>query len=336
MTKSTVAEQSLPACLYCSNHAYSPHIENVEDRLRFVPGLWSFYRCQHCGSAMLSPHPKPTDTAAFYPPEYTFSVEGDQPSWIKRLYAALEYRFYFRPQYKAQVRRVIASIGDRSYTPKGKSLLDIGCGRGLRLVAFREQGFNIHGFDFQQSDVDYLNKKHGISASAGDVMEIGRYFPENSFDVVTAFYILEHVSDVGSILNQCFKLLKPGGWFVCAVPMIDGIQAGVFGRRWLNVTEAPRHLSLPSQLGLKKALSRACFEQVSIKPESLTLCAGVAGLSLFPEAAGAHFYGKSRIKSFLLRALAAITSLVFIPICFVENKLLRRPAHGLVVARKPL
>jgi SAM-dependent methyltransferase len=332
------AKENLPPpnCLWCSGDSHEELVTDIRDRLQYAPGLWSYQQCTRCGSAVLTPHPTHEETATFYPKAYTFGVDEQQPSRLKQLLTAIEYRCFFKPQYDGQVKNILRETNLKS-SPSHSSprrLLDIGCGRGLRLLSFRDQGFDVHGFDFQLEDVDYLWKKHKISATAGDVAKISNYFPAASFDVVSAFYLLEHVSDVESILRQCYELLKPGGWLVGAVPLVDSFQAKFFHRNWLNITEAPRHLSLPSCKGVQQACNNSGYEGVKITPDALSLCAGVAGLSLFPSAAGAHFYGGSKLKPILSRGLAAAVAALFLPWCAVENYVLGSPSHGIIFARK--
>ncbi len=323
----------LPACLYCAGEAYEPRYDHIEDRLRYVPGKWAFHRCVTCGSVTLAPHPRPEGLAAFYPPVYSFTPELGEQSWFKRWLARAEYRFFFSPQFEAQARRVLRGTGQRDV--RGQRLLVVGCGRGLRLLAFRRRGFEVQGMDFQPEVVDYLRNQLGIEAVCTDVEGLTRHFSEGSFDLVTAFCVLEHVPDVAAVLRSCRQLLKPGGWFVGTVPLIDSFQAWLFGRRWIDVTEAPRHLSLPSREGLAVVCRRAGFESVAVRPDSTWTCAGLAALSMFPGASTTHLYGGGKLRGLATRLLAGLASVLAIPWTLAENYLLHRPARGMVFARKP-
>lgn len=325
--------QRLPPCLYCSDHSYEPLFDNVHDRLGYVPGHWAFWRCLQCGSAMLSPFPKPDDLVSYYPPAYSFTPELGQESAVKRLLARLEYRLFFQPQYEAQARRVFRGILWERMPER--RLLDVGCGRGLRLLAFRRHGFEVQGVDFQPEVVAYVTNQLGIRAVCTDVAGLPQSFPRASFDLITAFYLLEHVTDVAATLSSCLQLLKPGGWFVGAVPLVDSLQARLFQERWMNVTEAPRHLSLPSQEGIKRVCRRVGFDKVAIRPDSAFACAAIVGLSLVPGAATTHLYGGASPRRALARLLAGAVTVLSVPWCLVDNHLRRRPALGMVFAQRP-
>jgi hypothetical protein len=153
------------SCLYCGGSDTEPLYSGVKDRLGFVPGERAFSRCKKCGSAVLDPQPAASELSAFYPPVYSFTLELGKGSRFKRFLSSMEYHLYFRPQYKAQVRRVMRACGLKR--GDGKTLLDIGCGRGLRLLEFRRLGFDVRGFDLQEDVVRYLRDELKIPAECG-------------------------------------------------------------------------------------------------------------------------------------------------------------------------
>ena len=138
----------------------------------------------------------------------------------------LEYHCFFRPIYESQARACSRDIAWDGST--GKRLLDVGCGTGLRLLAFRRRGFEVEGMDFHPESVEYLRRRHGVAAVCTDVDGLQGHFAAASFDVITAFHVVEHVPDVLALFRSCWTLLKPGGHFAGAVPLLDCIQALVW------------------------------------------------------------------------------------------------------------
>jgi SAM-dependent methyltransferase len=214
-------------------------------------------------------------------------------------------------------------------------LLDFGCGRGLRLLAFRELGFDVHGVDFQPEAVDYVSRQLHLPATCCDVDQLDDVFTPESFDIVTAFYVVEHVLDVQQLVSKCAGLLKPGGCFVAAVPFCDSGQAGLLRSKWSQVTEAPRHVSLPSCRAMELVARRVGLGQIRIAPDSLRNSAGALSLSLVPGSATDSSYGAPGVVSVLRRLAGSLIAAAAVPWCLFENVFLNKPAMGVVFAWKP-
>jgi len=333
-TATVPAAQRNVACLYCCGTKLRPHFRDVKDRLRYVPGAWTFDRCEDCQSLLLAPFPETQAIAGFYPPVYSFSLDLDNQNAIRRWLGWLEYRLFYGLQYQAQAAQVLKGISWRG--DRGLRLLDIGCGRGLRLEAFHRLGFEVKGLDLQPEVVEYVRSRLGLEANVGGTDSLATEIAPESCDVVTAFYLLEHVPNVQEVLAGCLRVLRPGGWFVGVVPICDGLQAQLFGQRWLHVTEAPRHLSLPSRGGLLVAAERAGYEDLRLRSDVVLNCAGIVAGSLLPGSDLTSAYGRKRWLGPMIRRLAGgVCAIASIPFCVAENYLLSRTSHAMLLARKP-
>jgi SAM-dependent methyltransferase len=322
-----------PPCLYCGKSDFAPLFSGLNDRLGFVPGDWAYVRCQVCGSANLRPFPRAEDVPGFYPPVYTFSPELARGR-LQRLWANCEYRLLFRPIYRAQVNTVERHVGGNG--TNRRRLLDVGCGRGLRLLEFRRRGFDVHGMDFVQDSVDYLRENHNVPGVCTDIAGLPHAFTQESFDVVTAFAVVEHLIDVVSAIRTCLSLVRRGGWLVLQMPFIDSVQASVFRKRWQPVVEAPRHITLPTVKGVRLAFSRVGVDQgdVHFVSESALANGAVIPISLFSHSSTTHVFGRPSIWHALSRVAAGALILPMWPWGAVENWILRRPAQWLVLVRK--
>lgn len=320
---------ALQPCPYCGSMQRSRLFSDVRDRLEHAPGQWAFDRCQECGAAQLYPTPSHEALPGFYPPIYSFTPEMGKPTALKRFLAQLEYRLFYLPQYEAQVSIVCNQVGS---IRAGARLLDVGCGRGLRLDGFRRRGYEVWGSDFQPEVVQELRAR-GFQAVVSDIDHLTEHFHPDTFDLITAFYLLEHVPHVLQTVQQAMTLLKPGGWLAAAVPLIDGAQARWFGRKWIHVGEAPRHLTLPSSTGLKRVMQQAGYTAITLRPDAALNCAGVMASSLIPEASLTHAYGRGG-WAMLRRLLGGAITLLATPAAWAENHVLRRPSHGIIFGRK--
>ncbi|KAJ6601182.1 UbiE family methyltransferase [Mycena vulgaris] len=97
-------------------------------------------------------------------------------------------------------------------------ILDVGCGPGTitadlaRLVP----AGHVTGIDHSASDVLQKAREAGaaqgianITYALGDVLALG--FPDNSFDIVHAHQVLQHVADPVRALREMVRVAKPGG-----------------------------------------------------------------------------------------------------------------------------
>ncbi len=105
--------------------------------------------------------------------------------------------------------------GLRRYGPSGGRVLDIGCGTGCLLRRLSERGFGVAG-------VDAHPEAAAQAREAGFEVVEGRFeegmFPEESFDLVIARSVLEHVPEPTMLLSAMADLLKPGGVVALEVP----------------------------------------------------------------------------------------------------------------------
>lgn len=282
---------------------------------------------------MLQPFPRTEELPAFYPPVYTFSPELAKSS-LKRLLSSVEYRLFFRPIYRAQVRIVDRHVRSRDRKP-GK-LLDIGCGRGLRLLDFQRLGYGVHGMDFVADSVEYVQNTLGIPAVSSDAGNLADCFPPHTFDVITAFHVVEHVTELDSAMRAVRRLLRPGGWFAAAVPLVDSPQSRVLGKRWIAVADAPRHVAVPSRLGMKKLCNRYGFDPASlvIAADSALSNAALIPMSLLPGSSTTDSYSGGRLLATAQRLIAAACTFPAWLAAFTEN-LLATPGQCIALMQKP-
>lgn len=107
-------------------------------------------------------------------------------------------------------------------------LVDLGCAYGPMLAAARERGYRVRGVDYFEGAVDYVREELGIHAIAGDICAEG--LPERlevveSADIVTMWYVIEHLRDLTPLLRNVVRMLRPGGLFAFSTPNASGVSA---------------------------------------------------------------------------------------------------------------
>jgi len=99
--------------------------------------------------------------------------------------------------------------------------LDFGCGSGVMLPFLARQSKQALGLDVELLAYRTMSRRMNFPANI-EVHDANLHplnsLPANSFDLVTALDVLEHVSDLPSTLRDLFRLLRPGGWLVVSGP----------------------------------------------------------------------------------------------------------------------
>ncbi|MBZ0252726.1 MAG: class I SAM-dependent methyltransferase [Candidatus Methylomirabilis sp.] len=94
-------------------------------------------------------------------------------------------------------------------------ILDVGCGTGMNMDGLAEFG-TVYGMDGSQLALEFCRKRGFERLTMGHMYEIP--FSEKSFDLVTAFDVVEHEEDDRATLRGFRDLLREGGQIVLSVP----------------------------------------------------------------------------------------------------------------------
>jgi len=170
--------------------------------------LW----CDKCGFGWQYPLPTPEEINNYYQNYTTYNIHGANE------------------KEKAFSRRI--SRINKLKPDRGK-LLDVGSGLGHFLKAALNEGWDVAGIEFQRSAALYCQNQLGIKVYNKPFESLSIEY--DSFDIITLWDVWEHVHNPLAILDQCIKLLKPGGYLVIAVPNASGIPARIFRGKWRYV-----------------------------------------------------------------------------------------------------
>ncbi len=97
-----------------------------------------------------------------------------------------------------------------------KAIIDIGCGGGILAESLAQYSTNISAIDLAPQSIE-IAKLHlfesgfNINYECIDIETKAAKEP-NKFDIVTCMEMLEHVPNPQVIIDNCYSLLKPGGY----------------------------------------------------------------------------------------------------------------------------
>jgi 2-polyprenyl-3-methyl-5-hydroxy-6-metoxy-1,4-benzoquinol methylase len=212
--------------------------EGVEGYL--VPGKeWGRHvKCKNCHLIYMNPMEKVSKTNEYY-------------CKAKNTHAPTIRESYLRTA-KSQVRLI------QKYA-HGTNLLDIGCAQGFFLFSASKAGYNIKGIEISRDAAEYARREFGLDVEAKPFEEL--QFPENHFDVVTLWQVLEHVPYPLIVLKEVHRILKPEGLLVVSTPNIEGIPSKILRKRWWDIKRL--HINQFSTKTLKDILQNAEFKNIS-------------------------------------------------------------------------
>lgn len=124
------------------------------------------------------------------------------------------------------------------YVPKKGKLLDVGCAAGFFLKVAKDAGWQVSGIEPNRALAKWGAKKYGVSIFSKDFLETK--FKDKSFDVVTFWDVLEHVTDPRAYLKEAVRILKPGGFIFVNYPDMGSVYSKIFKQKWWFIS--PVHL----------------------------------------------------------------------------------------------
>jgi 2-polyprenyl-3-methyl-5-hydroxy-6-metoxy-1,4-benzoquinol methylase len=114
------------------------------------------------------------------------------------------------------ISEMVAQIGNKL------EILDVGSGDGIIGENMSKIGNTVISVDLPTVVVQ-AHKIQGLLAVAGDAERLS--FASNSFDVVLASEIMEHLWNPHGLIEEAYRVLKENGYFIISTPEgIDGLR----------------------------------------------------------------------------------------------------------------
>ena len=145
-------------------------------------------------------------------------------------------------------------LGEKStafaWVPEKVKILDLGCGFGQSLAYHQQRACVAVGIEADQNAIK-VAKKFDLD------IRIGIFSPDlindEKFDYITLDQVLEHMPDPVKALREMKSVLTQNGKIVITVPNAFGVNAKVFGKKWIH-WHTPYHLHFFSPSSLQRLL----------------------------------------------------------------------------------
>lgn len=177
-----------------------------------------------------------------------------------------------------------------SYQERPGQLLDVGAGPGIFVSEAVRHGWDATGIEPSAWAVRHGRQTYGIPMIQGDISRLEELAAE-SYDVVTLFDVIEHVTDPAELLQAAVARLRPGGLLVLTTPRFDSILARLMGKRWYCIF--PAHIHYFTRPSLDLSLRAAGCKIINARAHTRYLGAG---------------YFWERLKAFLAGGLEKVSS----------------------------
>ncbi len=119
-------------------------------------------------------------------------------------------------------RRLFGGVIRDLTLAKEAAILDVGTSTGTNLRMLRDLGYsNVTGVDLNDDAIRYCKSKGFPDVRKGNICELP--FADNSFDLVLATDIIEHVDDDLAALREVLRVVRPGGTALVTVPAFKSL-----------------------------------------------------------------------------------------------------------------
>jgi len=244
------------SCRLCGAKDHQIVLDNLVTKYH---DSFSLKKCTSC--SYVSTYPVPSDQLLrrYY----------DQNYWQS---GKLKKHVVLKTIYKWRMAGIVSYI--RQNVKPGSKILDWGCGDGSFVKLLRTHGYECYGLDAYTAEPDVPYIINATIETPG--------FPEDYFDIITCFHVLEHLKKPKKSIANAFKLLKTKGVMIVEVPNFDSLGSRLFRNRWQPL-QIPTHLSHFTPLTLHK-LSKSVGQEQIVKTAffSHRISPSALVLSVFP------------------------------------------------------
>lgn len=155
----------------------------------------------------------------YLPPKGTIEPNGkDDP-----------LKYYYHPLvgflYRGRIKQALSLLN-----PPYESILEVGYGSGILLPTLFSMAKRVCGVDMNSdpAGIEGNLDKLGVRASLtkADIFSVD--YSKESFDLIVAISIFEHICDLRPVLERLSAFLRPDGHLLVGIPRVDSFMKTAF------------------------------------------------------------------------------------------------------------
>ena len=210
-----------------------------------IPGEFSVVKCRTCGLMRTNPRPTIETIGLYYPNDYgpyldsKFQLDNNdnESNNLKR---------FLRPfvNWIFNVNSTLIPL----LTP-GR-MLEVGCASGSYLDHMARKGWQVQGIEFSEK-VAQVARDIGHKVHSGPLETAPQ--PDEPFDLIVGWMVLEHLHDPVVVLRKFHKWAKPEAWLVLSIPNAASLEFNFFNDKGYAL-QLPTHMHHFTPKSLKKVL----------------------------------------------------------------------------------
>jgi SAM-dependent methyltransferase len=254
------------ACIICKN-SEGNEIFSVKELQLGLNETFHYQLCKNCGSMQLID--PPVDFSRYYPNEdyYSFKMEMKElkkPGFLQQLKS--DHILYGKNKTLGSLLSIGYKIPEQyswvknTYAQSTDAILDVGCGNGSLLTQLYKMGFtNLSGID------PFINEGHDYGAIKIYKKEI--YELHQNFDLIMMHHSLEHMFNPLNALQKAYSVLNKNKYLLVRIPVMGNYGWQHYKTYWCGL-DAPRHIFIPSEKGMRMLAEAAGFEIEKVEYDS--------------------------------------------------------------------
>lgn len=208
---------------------------------------FALVKCAKCQLICTNPRPTIDKLHSYYKNDDYISHTNQANSLINWIYKMVRH---------ITLRQKLRFINQKMAT---KKLLDFGCGTGHFINYCERYGWSVTGLEPYEPVriIAASNLKGNIYQELKEIKE--------TFDIITAWHVVEHVFNLNDTIKQLSKRLNEKGLMIIAVPNCNSYDAKHYKEHWAGY-DVPRHFYHFTQASFQKIITKHKLKLVEILP----------------------------------------------------------------------